>query len=135
MMSLLNSTSFDFRSAIRASRSSTSKAIVPASAGARLFLGEIGEGKAAAAGQIVFDPPTIAAISVAADLQAELVLIEVPRARNVGDRVHGERDFLEHGAFLLWLAFRKLGRLQVCVDRLPLLLPRRGAGVRVIGSW
>src|SRR5262245_15407377 len=72
-----------------------------AGGGAWLLPSEVGEREAAAARQIVFDPPLIAAIAMAADRKTELVLIEVPRPPHVSDRIHGEGNFLElHGAFL-----------------------------------
>ncbi len=95
MMSLLNVTFFALRSAIRASRYATSNAIVPPAAALGFEFDEIGQRKTAAARQIVFDPPLITPIAVAADRETKLVLVEIARARHVGDGIHGEGDLLK----------------------------------------
>jgi hypothetical protein len=64
---------------------------------AGLFLGEVGEGQAAAAGQVVFHPPVVPLVASRAGLEAERLLVELARPRHVGDRVICEGDFLEHG--------------------------------------
>src|SRR6478609_1136976 len=64
---------------------------------AGLFLGEIGEGQAAAARQVVFHPPVVALVAGRAGLEAERLLVEFARPRHVSDRVICEGDFLEHG--------------------------------------
>src|SRR5262245_14861724 len=60
------------------------------------FLGEVGEGQAAAAGQVVFHPPVVPLVASRAGLEAECLLVELARPRHVGDRVIREGDFLEH---------------------------------------
>src|SRR5262245_43247173 len=64
---------------------------------AGLFLGEVDERQAAAAGQIVFHPPVVALVAGRAGLEAERLIVEFARPRHVGDRVIREGDFLEHG--------------------------------------
>src|SRR6476661_1120539 len=60
------------------------------------FLGEVGEGQAAAAGQVVFHPPVVPLVASRAGLEAERLLVELARSRHVGDWVIREGDFLEH---------------------------------------
>jgi hypothetical protein len=71
-----------------------------AAIGARLLARKIGEREATAVGQVVLDPPFVTLIAMAPDLQAQGLFVERPRSRHVGDRVHGEGDFLEHGTRL-----------------------------------
>jgi hypothetical protein len=62
-----------------------------------LFLGEVGKGQAAAAGQVVFHPPVVPLVAGRARLEAERLLVELARPRHVCDWVIREGDFLEHG--------------------------------------
>src|SRR5262249_21169536 len=64
--------------------------------GARLVCDEICERDTAAARQVILDPPFVALVTVQADLQSERLFVEPPRTRDVADRVHRERDLLEH---------------------------------------
>src|SRR2546427_12515194 len=54
---------------------------------ARLFLGEVGEGQTAAAGQVVFHPPVVPLVASRAGLETERLLVKLARPRHVGDRV------------------------------------------------
>ena len=64
---------------------------------AGLFLGEVGKGQAAAAGQVIFHPPVVPLVAGRARLEAERLLVELARPRHVGDRIIREGDFLKHG--------------------------------------
>jgi hypothetical protein len=68
---------------------------------AGLFLGEVGEGQTAAARQVVFHPPVVALVAGRAGLEAERLLVEFARPRDVSDPVICEGDLLEHGTPLL----------------------------------
>src|SRR6185295_19513270 len=50
--------------------------------GARLLAGEVGDRQAAAARQVILDPPAVAAIAIASDGEPELALVEVTRPRH-----------------------------------------------------
>jgi hypothetical protein len=61
-----------------------------------VFLGEVGKGQAAAAGQVVFHPPVVPLVADRARLEAKRLLVELARPRYVVDWVICEGDFLEH---------------------------------------
>src|SRR5262249_33923870 len=63
----------------------------------RFFLGEVGEGYAATAGQVVFYPPLVPLVADRARLEAERLFVKLARPSHIGDRVIREGDFLEHG--------------------------------------
>jgi hypothetical protein len=87
---------FDLRSAISASRSSTSKAIVPPAAA----LGSSGMKLVSATqpppGRSYSIHPLVALVPVHADSKPERLFVEPARPHDVADRVHHERDLLEH---------------------------------------
>src|SRR6478672_2872592 len=63
---------------------------------ARLVRDEICERDTAAVRQVVLDPPLVALVSSQAGREPERLFVELARARHVADRVHRERDLLEH---------------------------------------
>ena len=63
---------------------------------ARLVRDKIGERDTAAARQVLLDPPLVALVSGQAGGEPEDLFVELARARHVADRVHSERDLLEH---------------------------------------
>lgn len=69
-----------------------------AGGGARRVGGGVGDGQAAALGQVVLDPVHAPLGAGEAGSEPEQALVEPTGALHVGHRVHRERDLLQHPA-------------------------------------
>src|SRR5262249_12714466 len=94
----------------------------------RFFLSEVGEGQAAAAGQVILHPPLVPLVADRTGLETKRLLVELARPRHVSDRVISEGDFLEHGTPFLATPLTASSRRAI------LFHLRSGSG-RSIGHW